>query len=496
MGKGVPKKRIVSSRRSADLIGISLTENDIKLVHARNLQGRLSIQNLRHKKFSSGEAGDMGQYLVSALDELKLSSCRVVCVLPSSLFISKNVDMPSTDREEIKKIIDLQAGRYTPYSRDEIVIDFTCVDTPGQHYTNVLLVIVNRLVIDRCGVIFDQAGLDLDRIIVASEGLALAYAAFSKTAGDGAIGGVYLDWENSDFTVVDNGQMLFVRSIPVGAKHFTESLESARTDFLKELNQSIAGYQNQGIGRAVKTLLLTGLIEGFGFLEKEIKTAIPQVETSQMTVEMVPYEKHFDFSKDALQSVKSEKEVAWLEVIASLAGGDRLKIDLTPKEVRMRRQVREGGKDVMVLGILIMMLLALIVFFLAAKMFILKTRVAKLEALDKAITKEAQLLERTSTKARVLDNLLKKRDGGLYAFQKLMSLIGEEIYLASFSYDDQGNLKFAGTADSMSRVFAFVTKLEESNYYRDVKTEQTKSRREGKREVADFEISCALAEGV
>jgi len=158
--------------------------------------------------------------------------------------------------------------------------------------------------------------------------------------------------------------------------------------------------------------------------------------------------------------------------------------------------VREGGKDVMVLGILIMMLLALIVFFLAAKMFILKTRVAKLEALDKAITKEAQLLERTSTKARVLDNLLKKRDGGLYAFQKLMSLIGEEIYLASFSYDDQGNLKFAGTADSMSRVFAFVTKLEESNYYRDVKTDQTKSRREGKREVADFEISCALAEGV
>lgn len=496
MGKGIAKKRVVSSHRSPDLLGISLSENEIRLVHARNLQGRLNVQSVRHKKFSSGDITEMGEYLSQALSEMKLSSCRVVCILPSSLFISKNVDMPSTDREEIKKIIDLQAGRYTPYSRDEIVIDFSCVDTPGQHYTNVLLVIVNRLVIDRYGAVFDQAGLDLDRIGVASEGLALAYDAMAKSPGDGAIGGVYLDWENSDFTVMDNGQMLFVRNIPVGAKHFTGNPESARADFIKELNQSVAGYQNQGIGRAIKTILLTGLIEGLGFLEKEIKTGVPQVEASQVSVEILPFERYSDFSKEALQTVQSEKEVSWFDMIASLAGIDRLKIDLTPKEVRMRKQVREGGRDAMTLGILIMILLTLTVFFLAVKMFILRNRVEKLEALDRSITKEAKVLERTSTKARVLDNLLGKRGGGLYAFQKLMSLIGEEIYLTSFSYDNQGNLKFAGTADSMSRVFAFVTKLEESNYFRDVKTEQTKSRREGKREVADFEISCVLAEGV
>lgn len=53
----------------------------------------------------------------------------------------------------------------------------------------------------------------------------------------------------------------------------------------------------------------------------------------------------------------------------------------------------------------------------------------------------------------------------------------------------------SGTAATMSRVFAFVTQIEESNYFSAVKTKETKTRKEGKQEVADFSVECVLAQG-
>ena len=39
--------------------------------------------------------------------------------------------------------IDLQAGRHTPFSREEILMDYLNIGTYRKNYTEVLLVIVN-----------------------------------------------------------------------------------------------------------------------------------------------------------------------------------------------------------------------------------------------------------------------------------------------------------------------------------------------------------------
>lgn len=483
----------MTSKRASELCGVDLTDNDVRLVHAKNVGGKLLMQNVRNMKFAEGNDEEISRYLAATFDELRIMTRQVMCVLPSHCFISKNIDMPSKDREEIRKIIDLQAGRYTPYSRDEIIIDFVCVDSPGQHYTNVLLIIVNRVMVERYCSIFERARLDVGRVVIASEGLAMTYQRMmGETFEDSAIGGVHIDWGRSDFSIVDNGQMLFVRSIPLGARQLSEGVASARGEFIKELNQSIVGYQNQGIGKNVKNLLVTSLTGGLEPLAGMIQTSIPAIQSGQILLKEMDYRQHFDISPDVTETMEAATEVSYFEVMASLEARAQLKIDLIPREVKMRRRVREGGKEALTFGILCMVLLTLIVFFLATKMFIMKTQLEKRDTLNKSISEEARLLERASTKSRVLSNLIEKRGGGLYAFQILLTMIGDDMYLVSFSYDNQGNLKFAGTADSMSKVFAFVTKLEESNSFKDVKAEQTKSRREGKQEVADFEISCTL----
>ena len=155
---GIPKGAIVEGLVAIDLMG-----DHVKLAYVRESQGSVKVASLAEKKFPENSDAAISAFLASSLKEWRLKKTHVLCLIPSKLFISKNIDMPSKDPEEIRKIVDLQAHRYTPYSRDEIVIDYLCMETPGQHYTNVLLIIVNRKVTDRYTRIFDQAGIELEQ---------------------------------------------------------------------------------------------------------------------------------------------------------------------------------------------------------------------------------------------------------------------------------------------------------------------------------------------
>lgn len=486
--------KLFSVKNQQDLFVVSFPSLTVKWAHAtKNAEDEIIFHQFQEKKFAENANADteISQYLTGTFSELKIAHKNVIAVIPSSFFISKNVDMPSNDLEEISKIIDLQAGRYTPYSRDEIVIDYICMDNAGQHYTNVLLFIVNRKLVDRYFSVLHKAGLTIDRIAIASEGMGLSYdQVFSEAKSEkNAIGGVYIGEDAADLTIVDKHQMVFVRSIPIGSEHFQKNREKARDEFASEMKKSLAAYLDQGVGRPVKELVVTGVIKGLEFLEPTARDIHPD-----LSLKFVKDTAFFTLEKSKTERGEIGPEGSFFEVMACLNAAALLKIDLSPREIKLKRHTLEGGKEIITLGVLIMLVMVLICFFLASKVYMKREIISKYETIEGASADKARLLERASTKARVVKTLLKNRGKGLYVFDRLTSLIGEDIYLSSFSYDREGNLAIAGTANSMSRVYAFVTDLEESNYFSAVKTKSTKSRKVGTSDVADFELECTIAE--
>lgn len=479
-----------------DQIAVEVGPDFIKLVHAvKSDDEELIFKNLVEKRFEGDSLQEKTEFLSKTLKELAISTREAVCVIPSTLFISKNVDMPSVDREEISKIVDLQAGRYTPYSRDEIVIDYLCMESAGQHYTNVLLLIVNRAVIDQYYQILEQAGLSVARFVIAAEGMANLYDAMAEAVTeDFAIAGLHISQEYSDLTVVDRHQLIFVRNLPLGSRSLAEGNERTRSEYLNELNKSIVAYRDQGIGRKIHTVFVTGNVSHAGFLEKGITQLEALQAYDSVSVQIVPYQSLFQTTEETFGNNGSAGETSYFDLMACLSALPAVKLDLTPKEIKLKKRVHEGGRDIMILGILIMTALIMACLFLATKIYIKSDVLQKLEGLESSISDEARLLEHASTKARVVRSLLKNRGRALYVFERVTSLIGKEIFLTQFSYDKEGNIELKGTADSMSRVYAFVTELEESNYFSSVKTKSTKTRRQGKKDVADFEIECVLNE--
>ena len=99
-----------------------------------------------------------------------------------------------------------------------------------------------------------------------------------------------------------------------------------------------------------------------------------------------------------------------------------------------------------------------------------------------------QILENTISKTRVLRQFLEMRTVPLETIHELYRIIPEEIYLTSINMDDAGNLALQGVSDSMSKVFSFVTALEDSPLFDGVKTKSTASKKDRGKDVATFEI--------
>ena len=486
-------KIVFQITQTPDMMVVDLTGDQVKAVLARKLPDKVSYEDVRQQKFPEGSDGEISQFLSQLARQWGIKSRQVVCVIPSKLFISKNVDMPSNDPEEISKIIDLQAGRYTPYSRDEIVIDYLCMTTAGQHYTNVLLVIVNRKLIDRYVQIFDRADLLLTRIAVGSESMAIQYRKLMPTDQlNGALAGIHIASDFSDLTILDKREMVFVRSIPVGASHFKNNPMAAQQSFVSELSKSIASYQDHGVGEPVRGLILAGMTAGLDTLEANIREFVPALKDPAFPIRFFSYQKHFSLSGGAAKASEAAESDSSFELMSTVASEASLKIDLIPKEIKIKRKFREGGKEIVTLGILIMTCLVMICVFLASKIYIKKNLIDRLDATAESLSSQARVLERASTKSRVLRNLIEYRGKGLYVFDKVTSLIGDDIYLSLFSYDKDGKIHLVGTAQNMSGVFAFVTKLDDAGYFSGVTTNETKTRKEGSEEVADFDINCTL----
>lgn len=492
------KRFFFEKDNATDVVVVDLNGDLIRLVHAKELNGQIQIIRIQRDRILPDREGAISSFVSNFARSLKSKTRKVIVSVSSNAFISKNVDIPSKDPDEIRKIIDLQSGRFTPYAREEIVLDWFCMETPEQHYTNVLLVIIQRKTVERYCAILEHSGLEVDRIVLAPEALSVVYDSKSAavTGELEASGGVFMGAESSDFTISDNHQMVFVRSIPIGFKQLTADSENAYRTLMDELNKSINAYKDQGFGKSLKNLYLLGTIPDSDLLERNIRDQVPFITLNSVTVSILSEPSSFSLGESSVEELKKQGDVTYFDLCAVATYFSKLRVDLIPKEIKMKHQVREGGRDIITLGITIMTIMLLLSVFLVAKTFLKKEQIKKLDKMNESSFGEARTLEQVSTKSKVLKSLIKTRGKGLYVFEKINSMIGEDIYLNAFNFDKEGAISFGGTAESMSRVFAFVNELEESNYFKDVKTKETKSRREAQKEVADFSIECIMTEGV
>jgi len=482
------------SRPSLTLV-VSLSSEALKIGYGREVQGDFIIDGVAVEDVAKKTDAEIAQVLTRYCQAQKIVPSQTLCLMPSKQFIFKNVDIPSTEKEEVAKIIDLQAGRFTPYAREEIVIDFVCLESLVQHFSSVLLFIVNRKIEDRLIAIFQEAHMQPDRVVVASDCMATVYIKSAEDAPlHGALGGLHIGEEYSELTVIDENRVVFVRNIPVGAVSLRKNPEQAQNDFAQELNRSLSAYHDQGVGKPIHRLTMTGFIENVGSLEEGLKR-VGSAYAGKIGIASFDYRKYFKMNESVAGTLQQTALFSFFELFSVLTHSKQTKINLLLPELKLRRRIREMSREILALGILIMSIFLLTSLTMGSKIYFKGVINQKLGDVSQKYGDEAKRLEVVSTKNRIVKQLIESRGKELMVLNVINGFIGDDLYLSQVNYDSVGNVSIAGTAASMSRVFSFVTQLMQSNYFSKVETKETKSRKEGKQDVADFLIECVLAKG-
>ncbi len=470
-----------------DVVCVTRGPEAVKILYGR--RGASGLRVLRIARILVQDVPD-DQIIGAVQSQLKgipLKKCRRLYALTAEGVIIKNIEIPSQDPEEIRSIIDLQAGRHTPYSREEILVGYCPVGIVQRLYTQVLLVLMNRNSLKDHLALFQAAGLRIDEVVFAPEAMLLFYAADRSQPADAPPFGVIdVGDVQTHFLVGRSGGLVTCRSIPIGLRRLIQEPEASRGELIDEVARSLEAYAAEELAPLPGRWIVTTD-------EEPVASLVPALqERLKAPVQAEPYLDRIQAAEPVMARLVSEgAEASFFETAAAAAAGG-LRIDLTPEELRMQRALEEQGRQIVVAGVLALGLLFLVCAIFLAKVHFRDAYLERLKRLYDAQHRDVVALERIADRTQIIKDFLRDRMAALDVIEELYRLIPKEIYLENIRLDEEARIHIRGISTSMSRVFSLVTALEDSSVFKGVKTLSTTAKKDRGRDVAAFEIAFRL----
>lgn len=470
--------------KTPELLSIEIGSEILKLACVKLTARGGKVLRLISTDITAMSDEDISQFIKDYLNKERIKTDQVITSIPARFTITKNIELPSTDPREIKEIIRLQAGRHTPYSPEEIVIDYFPIGTYKGGYSRILLVIVNRDVINRNLEIVEGAELKLKRVILAPEGMAQWY--YPNLRQDQVTCLIHFDYGTTDVMMVSNQKLTFVRSLPFGTYQLIHERQKYEEKFEEEIKKSLETYQTENI-ESVNHAILTGAIDQMDFLQDNIK------KETNLSVKLEHYIDHLVFSQEATSTIESGgAEVSFLPVVTSALRYRKASVDLTPEVVRLREAMAEKSRDIIFMGTLIMFILIIISAILAEKIYFKKIYLDSLNKEYRAHHPEVIELEEKDKKTRLVKHCLFTRTHTLNSLDELYRLIvpRKQIYLDSIIFEADRQMKICGKAKTVADTDNLVDALERSPCFKEVSKSYTTGVTVKDKKLFEFELIC------
>jgi len=470
-----------------------IDNNWLRLIQVKAIKREKKISMIKAVDISNLSDEEISLKISGLASELKINSRHLILSIPRHQTTTRNLDLPSSNPLEIKDMIELQIGKQTPYASDEVIKDYQILGSNTEGYSKVLLVIVHRDIVNRYFKILESAGLKVQKVSFSSEGLmnwrSLVYR--EKIASEKVQILIEVDYDASDFEVVLNDKLVFGRSISLGFSQFPGQFELWQKKFVEEVNHSIYAYQNEIIGKEIGKIIisrprLVGDSLNRDILEKEFGSS----------VEIIDQFKDIPLTEEGVNSYNNliRTDLSFAGLLGLGLPIVEHKIDLIPQEHQIGKAVKEKGKDLYIMGILLVSILVAVSGVFLGRMYNKERYLGQLKQRLTEIQDKTKELNSMIRGIETIKDRVYTRGMSLNLLYEVHKAITPEMHLVSMSFDGKENLTLRGQSNEMSEVFSFVNKLEESSYFQNVKTKYATKRKEGEKEITDFEISCPLAD--
>jgi len=436
---------------------------------------------------------DMSKMLVDLVNEgLIPAESDVLISTPRNLVTVRNLQLPTTDPQELKEMINLQAVKQTPFLKDEIIADFQVVQSSPEGYTDVILVTTHRSVSNASLKILDDAHLQAKGIRLSSQGVLNTYTMINDSAGehsDEPVAIIDIDSSFSDFIVASDGQICFTKALSVGPTKLLMGGEKEIEKFTEEIQRAVEIYGNEGIGRRISKVVIMGA-------EIDLEDLIPILSDSlNLLVERLSLVNRIPGAVEIMDLPENSKgSLSFAGVVGLAWNPSGTQLDLTPQEVRIREALAQKGKAITSIGISVILILTALTVFVSQQFYSRKQFLEELSQEVHQTQQEAGEVEAMKKKIRVIREATGFENSSLEILTVLHKSLPPDIYLKSITFEDGSHLVLQGVAEKMSGVFGFLSTLEKQPNFHHVKTKHiTRARRKRGHEEINFEMTCLLA---
>jgi len=301
---------------------------------------------------------------------------------------------------------------------------------------------------------------------------------------------IILDVDNgfSDFIISGSENILFSRVITSGLDQLLD--EERWPKFFGEMKQTLVISQGEEISKRPSKLYLTGAGAELEKLAVRIETEFNMPVERIATLQGLPLAKEVTMTPDKVLSEASFTALLGLGLDAT-----KKKINFVLPEAQIRKALREKTRDAILLGSSAMYLILILCGIYIERMHAKQGRLTLIEERYHRMRDGVELLDQKLERLRQIKSKLDTKTLALNYLLEASRLLPGEILVTNIGFVKDDRLSIKGRTAQMSDIFGFITKLENSPYFKDIQTRYTTRRKFKGVDLNEFELICPVDAG-
>jgi hypothetical protein len=466
---------------------VEWTRSSLRLAVAAGRAGRWRLRTLASRPLQT--ADDAVAALRALLANARVAGASVIGVVPREQVITRMVRFPTVHREELSRMVDLYAKSQLPYPPQHSVTDFHLV-RQQDGFSTVAIVTCQRHVIETQVVLLRAAGLSASLLTLSSWGVLGWYRlARSGVGRSGRLEGssdipeptlvINLDEARTDLVLLANARLLASRSLGQGTQDWPAADECVEL-LAVEAERSRIALRKDLPEVEIRSIVLTGV----GPLEEWGERLAQRVG---LPVTVLPAQSpgwaHAKSLPAAFSSV----------VLTGLACGElQGALNLNPPEIKLRARHRRQIRELVMVSLLVVAVLALGAGLLAVRGLRQRHLVSQLAHALAELEPQARAVRERMRDLHLLETLLADRRELVELVAGIFRAVPADVHLDTLSFErTRGQLSLRGQAPSTQVALDYVTRLRQLEHVQQADLKYARPRATPAGERTEFEVVIA-----
>ncbi len=231
---------LFNSKKS--ILGVDIGTTNIKIVQITSKDNvhNLDTYGLVNVSFDIDGKEEIiektAEILTNLVQQAGVTTRKVVASLPNSAVFTSVIDMQPLSEKELRTAVEFEAKKYVPLPMTEMTLSWTIIEKTADGKDKILITAVPNNILQSYLKIFQLA--KLEPLALEIEALALIRALVADDKGSILL--IDIGARSTHLNIIENGNLLLTRNIPVGGETITgkiaESLKisSARAEQFKK----------------------------------------------------------------------------------------------------------------------------------------------------------------------------------------------------------------------------------------------------------------------